>query len=420
MLEVTLPARNVCRGCDEPLLELVLDYGRMPLAGAFPRIEDLDDERAYPLQLVVCSGCGLAQVPQVVPQDVLFRDYRYRASVPLARHFEAYADCVPGRLGLRKDGLIVEPGCNDGVLLAPLRARGFGRLLGVDPARNITAHVPDGIAVRDTFFDTGAAVAILQEHGSAQLVTANNVFAHMDEPVEFARAAALLLEPEGVFAFEVHYLADLVDRFQYDTVYHEHVLYYSITALAPLLARAELRIFDVERIANHGGSVRVFACRAGAQRQPSADLQTLLEAERARGLDRVGAFRDFAEGVRTRMSQLDEFISHRAPGKRIAAYGAAGRATILFNACPEAARSIAYVVDESPERIGRVMPGTHNPIVEPERLTEEPPDLLLISAWSYAQQIRAKVSARFGSAAQPEFCVPLPDPGLLPDSRLGR
>lgn len=420
MLEVMLPARTTCRGCDESMLELVLDYGPMPLAGAFPRIDELDEERAYPLQLVVCDGCGLAQVPQVVPQEVLFRDYRYRASVPLARHFEAYAESVPSRLGLRKEGLIVEPGCNDGVLLKPLRERGFGRLLGVDPARNITAHVPEGIAVRDAFFDAEAAAAILHEHGPAQLVTANNVFAHMDEPVGFARAAALLLEPEGVFAFEVHYLADLVDRFQYDTVYHEHVLYYSITALAPLLARAELRIFDVERIANHGGSIRVFACRAGARRPPTTELHTLLDAERARGLDRVSAFRDFAQGVRTRMAQLDDLIAHHAPGKRIAAYGAAGRATILFNACPDAARSIAYVVDESPERVGRVMPGTHNPIVEPERLTEEPPDLLLISAWSYAEQIRAKVRARFGSTAKPEFCVPLPDPDLLPDSPLGR
>jgi novobiocin biosynthesis protein NovU/D-mycarose 3-C-methyltransferase len=412
MIEVALETRTTCRGCGAATLELVLDYGPMPLAGAFPRADELDDERAYPLHLVVCSGCGLAQVPQVVPQDVLFRDYRYRASVPLARHFEAYADSVPQRLGLRPDGLIVEPGCNDGVLLEPLRRRGFHELLGVDPAENITAHVPDGIPVRSSYFDPAAAGAILAERGPAQLVTANNVFAHMDEPVEFACAAALLLEPEGVFAFEVHYLADLVDRFQYDTVYHEHVLYYSLTALAPLLARAGLRIFDTERIANHGGSVRVFACREDARREATAELAELLRAERARGLDQVSAFEDFGRGVRDRIARLDAAIARAAQRHTIAAYGAAGRATILFNACREAAGHVAYVVDESPERAGRVMPGTHNEIVAPERLDAEPPGLLLISAWSYAEPIRAKVRDRLGAGA-PEFWVPLPEPGPL-------
>jgi len=413
VIEVALPARTTCRGCGETTLELVLDYGPVPLAGAFPRSDELDEERAYPLHLVVCAACGLAQVPQVVPRDVLFRDYRYRASVPLARHFEAYADSVPRRLGLRPDGLIVEPGCNDGVLLEPLRRRGFVELLGVDPAENITASVPDGIPVRSSYFDAVEAAAILSERGPAQLVAANNVFAHMDEPVDFASAAALLLEPEGVFAFEVHYVADLVDRFQYDTVYHEHVLYYSLTSLGPLLARAGLRTFDVERIANHGGSIRAFACRVDARRQPTRTLAQLLETERLRGLDRVSAFRDFGEGVRARIAQLDGMILDRAPDGRIAAYGAAGRATILFNACAEAARCIDYVVDESPERVGRVMPGTHNPIVGPDRLSEDPPAVLLISAWSYADQIRAKVRALLGSAAVPEFWVPLPEPGPM-------
>lgn len=415
MIQVPVETRSRCRGCDGSSLELVYSYGPMPLAGGFPLPNELDEERSYQLDLVVCASCGLAQVPQVVPPDVLFRDYRYRASVPLAQHFATYSETVPERLGLRPEGLIVEPGCNDGVLLRPLLERGFTYLLGIDPASNVTAHVPEGIAVRTAFFDFTEARAVLDEYGLAQLVIANNVFAHSDDPVDFACAAAALLEPDGVFAFEVHYLADLLNHHQYDTVYHEHLLYYSVSSLEPLLERAGLRLFDVERIANHGGSIRTFACPEESRRQATSALDALRAEERVLGLNAVPAFRDFARGVQQRVAGLHSLMEDAsAEGQTIAAYGAAGRATILFNVCSAVASTVRYVVDESPERAGRVMPGTHNPIVGPERLRADPPDLLLISAWSYSEAIRRKVVDLLGRDKAPACYVPLPEPGRLP------
>lgn len=403
--------RDTCRGCDASTLEAVFEYGDMPLAGGFVRPEEAGSEPLYPLTLAFCTTCGLVQVPEVVSAEVLFRDYRYLASVPLSRHFAAYADSVPERLGLRPDGLIVEPGANDGVLLRPLHERGFTNVLGVDPADNVTRHAPPEIPILSAFFTPAVAEEIRAERGPAQLVAANNVFAHMDEPNVFAAAAAALLEPEGVFAFEVHYLVDLIDAFQYDTVYHEHLSYYSITALEPLLARHQLRLFDVERISNHGGSIRAFACLRDAARPDTPELEALRADELRRGLGSLEAFRDFGAGVRERVAALDALVEGRAgAGQRIAAYGAAGRATILFNVVESLRHRVAYVVDESPERIGRLLPGAHTPIVAPERLDEEPPDLVLISAWSYAEEIAAKVRARPGRSSGAEFCVPLPDP----------
>ena len=406
--------RDSCRGCGGPALEPVLEYGEMPLAGGFPRPQEAGRERRYPLTLARCAGCGLVQVLEVVSAEELFRDYRYRASVPLSRHFAAYAARVPDRLSLPHDGLVVEAGCNDGVLLRPLRERGFHRLLGVDPADNVTRHVPPGIPVVSDFFEPAVARRIRAEHGPAKLLAANNVFAHMDDPNAFAAAAAALLDRDGSFVFEVHYLLDLVEGFQYDTVYHEHVLYYSLSALRPLLARHGLRLFDVERIPNHGGSIRAYACRDDGPRGPSPALDGLLALERERGLDDPAIFREFSAGVTRRIRALDELLEDEAAaGRRIAAYGAAGRATILFNVSAAAERHVEYVVDESPERIGRVMPGAHTPIVSPERLVEDPPDLVLLSAWSYADTLRAKVCERLGADRSPAFCVPLPEPRIL-------
>ena len=406
--------RDTCRGCGGPGLEPVLDYGDMPLAGGFPRPQEARRERRYPLTLARCAGCGLVQVLEVVSAEELFRDYRYRASVPLSRHFAAYAARVPDRLSLPPDALVVEAGCNDGVLLRPLRERGFQRLLGVDPADNVTRHVPPGIPVVSDFFEPAVARRIRAEHGPAKLLAANNVFAHMDDPNAFAAAAAALLDRDGSFVFEVHYLLDLVEGFQYDTVYHEHVLYYSLSALRPLLARHGLRLFDVERIPNHGASIRAYACHQAGPRRSTPELERARDVERQRGLGDVAEFRRFAAGVRRRVRALDELLeAHAARGERIAAYGAAGRATILFNVSTAAKSQVAYVVDDSPERVGRLMPGAHTPIVPAERLVEDPPDLVLLSAWSYADVLQAKVRERLSERRAPAFCVPLPEPRLL-------
>lgn len=406
--------RETCRACGAGPLQTVLAYGEMPLAGGFLRPDEVAREQRFPLTLVRCPGCSLAQVAESISSEILFSDYRYLASVPLGRHFAAYADHVPAVIGLRPDDLVIEAGCNDGVLLRPLRERGFRRLLGVDPADNVTAHVPEGIPVRSAFFEPEVARAIAAEHGAARLVAANNVFAHMDDPGLFAEAAATLLAPDGSFVFEVHYLLDLLETFQFDTVYHEHVLYWSLTALGPLLASRGLRLWHVERIPNHGGSIRAYACRADAPMEGSADLAGLLLLENEMGVAGDDLYAGFAAGVHRRVAALDGLLDGYAEqGVRIAAYGAAGRATVLFNFAAATRRHVAYVVDESPERIGRLMPGAHTPIVGPERLDEDPPDLVLLSAWSYADVLREKVLARL-PGREPAFCVPLPEPRVLP------
>lgn len=407
--------RNTCRICGGSDLLKFLDLGEMPLAGGFIKKEHVKQEEFYPLRVYFCRSCAEVQLLDVVSPNKLFRDYRFLASVTqtLSNHFACYAREITTRF-LNKESLVVEFGSNDGVLLKPLQELGI-RALGVEPAVNIAAVARSrGLDVINDYFTTTVADKIVSECGKADIVCGNNVFAHIDDVHEVLRAIDLLLKEEGVFVFEVHYLVDLLDAFQYDMIYHEHLFYHSLTALSYLASLHGLEIFDVKKIPIHSGSIRVYARRVGKGNEPIKGIvQSLLTQEQEKGIDQENTYRKFAIEVETRKAQIVEVVYEaRAKNKRIIGYGASGRSSVHLNFCKFGPETVEYIVDASPERQGRVTPGTHIPIVGPDVLRQDCPDYAILFAWNYEDEIRKKEKGFVERGGR--FIVPLPEVRIVP------
>ena len=395
--------RTTCRTCGSDQLTLLVDYGHMPLAGGFLRQDELAHQASFPLRLARCTDCTLMQILDVVPPAEIFTQYSYVSSTTrtLIDHFAAMgrevvaAEHAAGRL-------VVEFGCNDGVLLKPLREAG-ARVVGVDPSDvALRASRADGWPLVQAYFDETTAARVKADHGAARIVTGNNVFAHVDDLHAIVRGVTTLLEDEGVFIFEVQYQGDLLALVQYDTVYHEHTCYHSLTSLARLLESHGLGIVDVKRIPIHAGSIRVTAARAGTTRRPAPIVAAMLEEERGWKVDRFG------EQVEARRQSLRRLVTDlRRAGRRVVGYGAAGRSTILLNFCGLGADLVEYVLDMSPLRYGRYVPGVSIPIVAPEAFHANPPDYAIMTAWNYEAEIVRKEQPFLSGGGR--FIVPLPD-----------
>ncbi len=317
--------RTTCRTCGSDRLRLLVDYGHMPLAGGFLTRDELAHQTAFPLRLARCEDCTLMQILDVVPPADIFTQYSYISSTTrtLIDHFaEMGREIVAAERAAGR--LVVEFGCNDGILVRPMRDAG-ARVVGVDPSDvALRASREGGWPLLQTYFDDAAAARVKAEHGPARIVTGNNVFAHVDDLHAIVRGVTTLLEDEGVFIFEVQYQGDLLALVQYDTVYHEHTCYHSLTALGRLLAAHQLRIVDVKRIPIHAGSVRVTAARVGTGRQPAPIVAEMLDAERGWNVDRFG------EQVESRRQSLRRLVMDlRRAGRRVVGYGAAGRSAAL-------------------------------------------------------------------------------------------
>jgi len=393
--------RTTCRGCDGVQLEQVLDLGEMPPAGGF-----LADpaaaarEHRFPLPVHVCRGCGLVQILEVIDPEVLFQDYSFSSSTigPLVQHFGEYARWLQDRLGCTS---VVEFGCNDGVLLAPLAALGMAAT-GVDISGNITALArAKGLDVVTGYFDEETADAIRERRGRVDVVTGSNAFAHNDHPEIILRAARRVLKPAGHLCLEVMYAGDLLESIQWDTLYHEHLTFYCLTTLRTLLERHGFHVVDAVRIPMHGGSLRVVAALdASEPAQPGA--VEILERESASRLADPDTWHAFGRHVSRKIDVVRETLGRLRRSSRIWAYGAAGKATMWVNAC--GMDYLEAVVDASPLRAGKLMPGTHTPIVFPAELRRDPPDYIFVTAWNYADLIRSKEDWFTGI-----WITPLPD-----------
>jgi SAM-dependent methyltransferase len=408
--------RSTCRGCLRGNLASFLDYGMVPLAGDFLPQEYVGRERLYPMDLAVCLDCSLVQILNVIRAEDLFTDYRYLSSVTatLSRHFQDYAEFLCDTVLSDRAGLVVEIGCNDGVLLRPLKELGI-RAVGVDAAENVVEIAKAaGLDVCHSYFGTEVARRLRETHGRAQVVTASNVFAHIDDLDEVLRGVDCLLAEDGTFIVEVHYLLDLLDQFQFDTVYHEHLCYYSVHALSHLFSRYEFEVVDVERLPMHGGAIRVSGRRRSvAVRKPS--VESLLELERAAGVTKLETYELFGAAVQKCRQQIRDFVlSRKASGRSICGYGAAGRATILLNFCGLDREVIQYVVDESPSRVGRVFPGVGIPIVSRDHFHEHPTDDCLLTAWNYRDEIIGKEQDYYQTGGC--FLAPLPEVEVIQSS----
>ncbi|MEO7041289.1 MAG: class I SAM-dependent methyltransferase [Gemmatimonadaceae bacterium] len=406
--------RDDCRGCGGTALSRILALGETALANAFLGNDaEFATEQRFALDVYLCQSCGLVQLLDVIDPETLFRNYVYvtGTSTTMAAHNKAYAASVTERLGLGQDDLVVEIASNDGSLLRYFNSHGV-RTLGVEPARNIARIARDaGIATVEEFFTSALAHELRDIHGSARAVIANNVLAHVDDTRGFLSGARALLAPDGLLVVEVPWLGKLVANLEYDTVYHEHLCYFSLTALSQICSAAGLHVVDVEHVSVHGGSLRVYASPVPRE-SSAASVTNLLAEEAAAGLRDPARLARFADDVSRQRSELRALLeSLQSEGKTIAGYGAPAKGNTLLQYCNITSSMLPYTVDRNPFKVDCFTPGTHIPVLPVDTLAERRPDYLLILAWNFAEEIMAQQAEYRASGGR--FIVPLPVPRII-------
>jgi len=395
---VSAAALPVCRSCGAPLTTTFVDLGETPLANSYVTAEDVAQgrERRFPLHARVCGKCFLVQVDDPVEPEAIFSDYAYFSSISdsWVEHARRYAEAMIARFRLGPHSLVVEIASNDGYLLQHFLAAGVPAL-GVEPAANVAAAaVAKGVPTEVAFFGRVTAERLAARGIHADLIAANNVLAHVPDIRDFLAGFATLLAAEGVATFEFPHLLNLIRDVQFDTIYHEHFSYLSLIAVEAAFAATGLRAFDVEALPTHGGSLRLYACRADAGHRETERLAALRATERGAGLDRLDAYRGFAPRVEAVKRDFLAFLAAaRADGKRVAAYGAAAKGNTFLNVCGVGAADIDCVFDRSPAKQGKLLPGSHIPILSPERLAEARPDYLVVLPWNLIDEIRDQTQA---------------------------
>jgi SAM-dependent methyltransferase len=402
--------RQDCRLCSGTALINVLPINASPIADAFVPASRLGDQQPLiPLDLYQCQSCGHVQNLDVVDPELLFRDYIFTtsSSAGLITHFRSYADDMVGNLGLKPGDLVVEIGSNDGTLLGFFRDAGL-KVLGIDPARDIARRASDaGIPTLPDYFDSALARNIRQQQGPAKLVVANNVYAHADRLDDITDGIASLLDDDGVFVFEVSYLLDIIDKFVFDTVYHEHLSYHSISPFVRFFRAHGLHLFDVLPIPTKGGSIRGFVQKAGGGRAEQPIVAEMMRNEEARGLHRPEIFREYGRQIEQRKhSLLDCLDSARKRGQRVVGYGASTTVTTLMYHF-EVTDRLEYLIDDNPAKHGLYSPGCHLEVKPSTVLLQDRPDIVVILAWQYATPIMTRNAAYLEAGGC--FVVPLPD-----------
>lgn len=402
--------RDRCRLCDRSDLTKVLSLAATPPANAFvPASAVHDVQLCLPLDVWFCEGCKHVQLLDVVDPSELFRNYVYASgtSPVFVTHFEAYARDIVSRFCLRSGDLVVDIGSNDGTLLSFFKASGQ-RVLGIDPAEEIARRASNaGVETICAFFTPRLAEQLRDRYGTSRVITANNVFAHIDDLSSTVTAVRTMLDEDGVFVFEVSYLLDVYEQLLFDTIYHEHLDYHSVLSLQPFFLRHGLKLIDAVRVGTHGGSLRGIASRIDNDHPVSNSVSVLVERERAAKLDQAETFRHFAARIDRLGSELGTLLRRlRSDGKTIAGFGAPAKATTLMHQFGIDGNLIDFVVDDSPLKQGLYTPGFHIPVVPSSAIYEKRPDYLLILAWNFAPSIMA--SHQQFSEDGGQFIVPLP------------
>jgi hypothetical protein len=382
---------HACSLCDAPLTQTFVDLGMSPLCESYLPAERLDQvEPFYPLHVRICNSCLLVQIPAYVSGEDIYSDYAYFSSYSdsWVAHAKRYADSMIDRLGLNPGSLVTEVASNDGYLLQHFLAAGIP-VLGVEPAANVAESArARGIETVVEFLGSQTGQRIAAQHGKADLVAGNNVFAHVPDIRGFAAGLRALVKDTGLVTLEFPHLLRLIERRQFDTIYHEHFSYLTLRTSSRALETAGLRVVDVDELETHGGSLRVYARPAEAAGEPTTRVKAVLDAEESAGLDTVAGHLGFAGDVLQIKSDLLEFLLKAASdGRTVAGYGAPGKGNTLLNHCGIRADLLAYTVDRSPVKQGMFLPGTHIPIYPPERLAETRPDYILVLPWNLRTEI---------------------------------
>jgi SAM-dependent methyltransferase len=405
-----------CRFCDAPVTATLVDLGMQPLSNAYVQAEAAEAmEPFYPLHARVCERCFLVQLPEFQSPERIFSDYAYLSSMSDSwlDHCRRYASDMTQRLGLGAGSLVVEVASNDGYLLRFFKERGI-RVLGIEPAANVAAiAVAAGVPSIPRFFGTELANELVAQGPRADLLVGNNVLAHVPNLNDFVEGLATLLSPTGVLTMEFPHLGRLLAQNQFDTIYHEHFSYFSFAAAERVFNAHGLALFDVDELPTHGGSLRIYASHAGADaRTPTARVAALRAAEAAQGLEAMATYARFAEQVREVKRKLLEFlIARKREGKRVVAYGAAAKGNTLLNYCGIGTDFIDYAADRSPLKQGRLLPGSHIPIVAPERILETRPDYVLVLPWNIQTEVAKQLAyvKEWGG----RLVVPIPELAVL-------
>ncbi|MBN1513095.1 MAG: methyltransferase domain-containing protein [Phycisphaerae bacterium] len=406
------PVQARCRSCGTPLHHTFVDLGMSPLCESFRTAEQLNQmEPFYPLHVRVCERCFLVQLEEYVKPEDIFTEYAYFSSYSDSwlRHAGRYVDMIAQRLALDKTSQVIELASNDGYLLQYFVAKGIPAL-GIEPAANVAeAAVKKGVPTRVAFFGRSTAEALAAEGVQADLIIGNNVLAQVPDLNDFVGGMPLVLKPNGVITLEFPHLVRLVEGNQLDTIYHEHFSYFSLMTTDTIFARHGLRLFDVEELPTHGGSLRIYACHEACPVHPASDrLQTTRDDEIARGVNRMDYYSTFSEQAKeTKRKLLDFLIRARREGHRIAGYGAPGKGNTLLNYCGIRTDFLEYTVDRNPYKQGRFLPGTRVPIYHPDRIAETRPDYVLILPWNLREEIMKQLAyvREWGA----KFVVPIPE-----------
>lgn len=406
---MTFESVRGCRSCGSGDLAPVLDLGMQPLANAYREPGDVSTEARYPLGLLRCRGCSLVQLTGTIPPKLMFDTYAYFSSYSstMVDAMEALAGRLTAQRRLTADDLVVEIASNDGYLLKHYMELGIP-VLGIEPARNVASvAVQNGVPTLSEYFTLSLGAELAGSGRSASVIHANNVMAHVPQINDFVAGIRAALRPDGVAVVETPYLVRFVDDREFDTIYHEHVFYYSLTAVSTLVARHGLKVVDVEQIPLHGGSLRLFIQHEELERRASDRVETLLRSERKRGVTTDEYYLDFATRVEELKTQVTGLLRRlRTQGASIAAYGAAAKGTVLLNHFGLDQDLIEFVVDRSVHKQGLVMPGVGIPILAADELGRRRPDYTLLLAWNFADEILAQQDNY--RKAGGTFIIPLP------------
>ena len=401
-----------CRFCTSTQIESFVDLGMSPISNAYlPPNQLLLMEPFYPLHCYVCASCFLVQLEPVESPENLFGEYAYFSSYSDSwlRHAQIYKDYITSRLALNHNSYVVEIASNDGYLLQYFLAQGIP-VLGVEPAANVAQLAIDkGIPTLVEFFGSDLAAQLFREGKQADLIVGNNVLAHVPDLNDFVAGLKILLKPDGVITMEFPHLLRLITDNQFDTIYHEHFCYFSFTSAERIFAAHNLRLFDVQELDTHGGSLRIYACHTKEATKPTAERTIELKRrENSFGINRIETYQVFSDQVRKSKRKILRFlIQAKEEGKKIVGYGAPAKGNTLLNYCGIRNDFLEYTVDRSPHKQGKFLPGTHIPIQPPEMVAQSKPDYLFILPWNIKAEIMEQMA--FIREWGGKFVVPIPE-----------
>jgi len=401
-----------CRFCNSNLSKVFVDLGMSPLSNSFLTEDMLDkEEKFYPLAAFVCENCFLVQLPEIENPENIFSDYAYFSSYSETwlKHSENYVNEMLDRFSFDSKSLVVEIASNDGYLLQYFKKKEIP-VLGIEPAANVAKVAEqNGVPTIVKFFSVKTANELLTDSKNADLIVGNNVLAHVPNLNDFVEGIRILLKPAGVITMEFPHILQLIQKKQFDTIYHEHFSYFSLLTVQKVFSAHNLTIFDVEELDTHGGSLRIFALHAKNDTIPISErVSELIEKEKKFGITNISTYTNFSEKCKAVKQSIREFfISAKNEGKKIVCYGAAAKGNTLLNYCGIGTDFVEYVVDRSPHKQGMYLPGTHIPITKPEKTRDTKPDYLVILPWNLKDEITKQMSyiRDWGG----KFVIPIPE-----------